>query len=187
MLWLDEPALGLLASVSVTPTEETAATAHHQEVSSRLWRRALPRGALGGKLAMRSSAWSIGGGEAAVGGGHPGGPAPAATPSTCGVGLPTVAAAQGEIDRLLAAFQFSARTWSSPAPARGATAICAWASPTFRPPATGRPRSHPGGVEADMHLVSWTSSDHEIFVGALGVAGQCRETRSRGWRRACAR
>jgi hypothetical protein len=174
VLWLDEPALGLLASVSVTPTEEDAATAHHQEVSSRLLAPSPPVAArLGGQLAMRSSGvvhseavklqWEV---VTVV---H--------DRRLYAVNLwglpPDVAAAQGEIDRMLAAFDFSGPDLERPGTREGNYRDLRLGF-AYRPPA-GAWQSKaltPAGVAADMHLVTWARSNHQIFVGALGVADQ---------------
>jgi hypothetical protein len=174
VLWLDEPALGLLSFVAVSPTDADAETAHRQEAAARLFKPEGPTPAkVGGLPALRSSGevqsdtvhlqWEV----------------------TTLVrdqklfaihlwGLPAdMAPARAEIDRMLAAFEFGGARLEPPAAKDGHYRDQRLGF-SYRPP-EGQWQSRditPAGVAADMHLVGWTRSGREIIVGALGINDQ---------------
>jgi hypothetical protein len=86
---------------------------------------------------------------------------------------PDMAAAQGEIDRMLAAFQFAGPHLEAPGAREGRYRDLRLGF-SYHPP-SGHWQSKdltPAGVAADMHMVGWTRSNHEIIVGALGINDQ---------------
>jgi len=174
LLWLDEPALGLLSFVSVTPTEADAEAAHRQEAGGRLFEPAGPTPAkVGGLPALRSTGvvqsdtvrliWEV---TTLV--------RERRLYSIHVWGLPAdMAPARAEIDRMLAAFQFGGPHLEPPAATDGRYRDQRLGF-SYHPPA-GHWQSRditPAGVSADMHLVGWTRSGQEIIVGALGINDQ---------------
>jgi hypothetical protein len=86
---------------------------------------------------------------------------------------PDMAAARGEIDRMLAAFRFAGPNLEPPGAREGRYRDQRLGF-SYHPPA-GHWQSKditPPGVAADMHLVGWTRSGWEIVVGALGINDQ---------------
>jgi hypothetical protein len=173
-LWLEEPALGLLCFVAVTPTEADPETAHRQEAAARLFEPQGPTPArVGGLPALRSTGvvqsdtmrlqWEI----------------------TTLVrdrqlftihvwGLPAdLAPARAEIERLLASFAFGGPQLERAA-ARDGHYRDQRLGFAYRPP-EGDWQSRdmtPAGVAAGMRMVGWTRSGREIIVGALGTSDQ---------------
>ena len=174
VLWLDEPAQGLLAFVTVAPTDAEPEAAHRQEAAARLFKPEGPTPAkIGGLPALRSSGvvqsdtvrllWEV---TTLV---------RADKLYTVHVwGLPAdMSAARAEIDRMLASFQFGGDHLEAPAAREGHYRDQRLGF-SFHPP-DGRWQSRditPAGVAADMHMVGWTLSGREIIVGALGINDQ---------------
>jgi hypothetical protein len=174
VLWLDEPALGLLSFVSVTPTEADAETAHRQEAAARLFKPEGPTPAkLGGLPALRSKGavqsesvhllWEV----TTLVRDH--------KLFTVHVwGLPAdVAPARADIDRMLASFEFGGPRLEAPTSQDGRYRDQRLGFSYHPPEGTWQSRDiTPAGVAADMHMVGWTRSGREIIVGALGINDQ---------------
>jgi hypothetical protein len=174
VLWLDEPALGLMAYVTVARTEADAETAHRQEAAARLFAPEGPMPAqLGGLGALRSSGevrsetvrlrWEV---------------------TTLRLdrqlytvhvwGLPAdMVPARAEIDRLLGAFQFGGSRLEPPAARDGV-----YRDPrlgfSYRPPA-GHWESEdltPSGAAGGMRVRHWSRGGHDIVATAVAIQDQ---------------
>jgi hypothetical protein len=176
VLWLDEPAMGLLAFVTVTPTEADAdaEAAHRQEAAARLFKPEGPTPAkLGGLPALRSTGvvqtetvrlqWEV--------------TTLLRDRRLFAVhlwGLPAdLTPARAEIDRLLASFEFGGPHLEPPTAHEGRYRDQRLGFSYQPPEGTWQSRDiTPGGVAADMHMVGWTRASREIIVGAVGIYEQ---------------
>jgi hypothetical protein len=174
ILWLDEPALGVLAFVTVSSTSADSLVSHRQEVAARLRK---PKGPalvkVGTSPALRSSGtveveaaslqWEI---TTLVRDLH------LFTVNVWGL-PPDMLAAREAIDQMLTSFRFGGPQLE-PTGARDGRYRDQRLGFSYQPPAGDWQRKDitPAGVAADMHMVGWTRSGREIIVGALGINDQ---------------